>query len=219
MPRRSRARDNGAEVSKRTPRGRRKDPQVEEPSTPTREATGSMMPQDRLPMIGSSGSKPAAKPTMTTHQRPSQAARRKRTQTGQTSANLPQDSMTPWGGLSLSESSFTSIPPPPPAPLPTPLPPQLPRHLSGGVGVRSPAPSPPVTAPTEGSRAVRVRRRVPPQHRLPRAPRLPPLRPVTNLSFSRSFTFSFFELPLHQSPHSRAERVRDLMLLLRQIQY
>ncbi|XP_060930629.1 solute carrier family 26 member 6-like [Limanda limanda] len=70
-----------------------------------------------------------------------------------------------------------------------------------------------------GGRGVRARRRVLPQRRVPRPPRLPPLRPVTNLSFSRSFTFSFFELPLHQSPRCRAERVRNLMLLLRQIHY
>ncbi|KAG5837850.1 hypothetical protein ANANG_G00217400 [Anguilla anguilla] len=53
----------------------------------------------------------------------------------------------------------------------------------------------------------------------PPLPRLPPLRPVTNLSFSRSFTFSFFELPLHQSPRDRADRMRHVSLLLRQIQY
>ncbi|CAB1428073.1 unnamed protein product [Pleuronectes platessa] len=70
-----------------------------------------------------------------------------------------------------------------------------------------------------GGRGLRARRRVLPQRRVPRPPRLPPLRPVTNLSFSRSFTFSFFELPLHESPRCRAERVRNLMLLLRQIHY
>lgn len=63
------------------------------------------------------------------------------------------------------------------------------------------------------------RQRALPQHRGPRPPRLPPLRQVTNLSFSRSFTFSFFELPLHQSPRCRAERTKNVMLLLRQIHY
>lgn len=65
----------------------------------------------------------------------------------------------------------------------------------------------------EGSQ---VRRRGFPQRR---PPRLPPLHPVTNLSFSRSFTFSFFELPLHHSPRCRAERTRNLMLLLKQIHF
>lgn len=70
-----------------------------------------------------------------------------------------------------------------------------------------------------GGRGLQTRQRMLPQRRAPRPPRLPPLRPVTNLSFSRSFTFSFFELPLHQSPCCRAERIRNLMLLLRQIHY
>lgn len=50
-------------------------------------------------------------------------------------------------------------------------------------------------------------------------PHLPPLRSISNLSFSRSFTFSFFELPLHHSPRCRAERVRNLLLLWRQINF
>lgn len=65
----------------------------------------------------------------------------------------------------------------------------------------------------EGSQ---VRRRGLPQRR---PPRLPPLHPVTNLSFSRSFTFSFFELPLHHSSGCRAERTRNLVLLLKQIHF
>ncbi|XP_035991138.1 uncharacterized protein LOC118556119 [Fundulus heteroclitus] len=78
----------------------------------------------------------------------------------------------------------------------------VPKNNTGGVG-----------------RGLRARRRVIPQRRVPRPPRLPPLRPITNLSFSRSFTFSFFELPLHHSPHCRAERVRNLFQLLKQIHY
>ncbi|XP_028438417.1 formin-like protein 3 [Perca flavescens] len=146
--------------------------------------------------------------------------------------------MTPWGGLALSESSFTSIPPPPP-PRPPPLPPPPPpapqptpstpyrgrqnedEEVSSS-SFNSEAPSPPGAVPRDsvggGGRGLR-RRRLLPQRRVPRPPRLPPLRPVTNLSFSRSFTFSFFELPLHQSPRCRAERIRNLMLLLRQIHY
>ncbi|MBN3317383.1 S26A6 protein, partial [Atractosteus spatula] len=42
-------------------------------------------------------------------------------------------------------------------------------------------------------------RKTPVRRKTPRAARLPPLRAVTVLSFSRSFTFSFFELPEHQS--------------------
>ncbi|CAL8368874.1 unnamed protein product [Lota lota] len=64
------------------------------------------------------------------------------------------------------------------------------------------------------TRELRARRRP-----VPRMPRLPPLRPITSLSFTRSFTFSFFELPVHQTASCRAERVRHVMLLLRQMQY
>ncbi|XP_038579531.1 uncharacterized protein LOC119906088 [Micropterus salmoides] len=136
--------------------------------------------------------------------------------------------MAPWGGLGLSESSFTSIPPPPPppAPQPTPSTPCRGRHNKdeevSSFNFEVPSSSP-VAVPQDsvgrGGSRLRERRRVLPQRRVPRPPRLPPLRPVTNLSFSRSFTFSFFELPLHQSPCCRVERIRNLMLLLRQIHY
>ncbi|XP_029290941.1 LOW QUALITY PROTEIN: WD repeat-containing protein 6-like [Cottoperca gobio] len=162
---------------------------------------------------------------------------------GPSSILVSDTTMTPWGGLALSESSFTSIPPPPP-PRPPPLlpPPPLPpapqptpstlyrgrqnedKEVSSS-SFNSEAPSPPGAVPQDSVaaagavRGLRARRRLLPQSRVPRPPRLPPLRPVTNLSFSRSFTFSFFELPLHQSPRCRAERIRNLMLLLRQIHY
>ncbi|KAF3696654.1 hypothetical protein EXN66_Car012332 [Channa argus] len=146
--------------------------------------------------------------------------------------------MTPWGALVLSESSFTSILPPTPArPLLAP-PPPTPQHTpsthflgsqSEEDGAASSSsfnckiPSPPLPSLHDSAvgrgRELRARRRVLPQHRVPRLPRLPPLHPVTNLSFSRSFTFSFFELPLHQSPHCRAERIRNLMSLLRQMHF
>ncbi|CAL8238174.1 unnamed protein product, partial [Merluccius merluccius] len=156
--------------------------------------------------------------------------------------------ITPWGGLSLSESSFTSIPPPPPPPAPPPPPPPPPPPTPAHPHLRPPAPPPQPAAPTSrrgrrvaggevsGSnpcspstvhrisaqmespgreaRELRARRRP-----VPRMPRLPPLRPISNLSFTRSFTFSFFQLPVHQAAGCRAERVRHLMLLLRQMQY
>ncbi|KAM3877128.1 tRNA (34-2'-O)-methyltransferase regulator WDR6 [Diretmus argenteus] len=161
-------------------------------------------------------------------QRPHQVGRRKRgqQQPGRSAALLSDTTMTPWGGLSLSESSFTAIPPPPPppAPQPTPSTPYRGRRNAGrevgGSFPSSQTPHPPDTVHQEAAgRGLRVRRRVLSQRRVPRPPRLPPMRPVTNLSFSRSFTFSFFELPLHQSPRCRAERVKNLMLLLRRIHY
>ncbi|TNN64668.1 hypothetical protein EYF80_025075 [Liparis tanakae] len=185
--------------------------------------------------------------------RPHQVSQRKRSHQ-QTSSSAPSASahphpgppsilvsdttMTPWGGLALSESSFASIPPPPPPrapPLPPPPPPPQPTPSTphherlneeeevSSSSFNSETPSPPGAVPQDsaggGVRGLRARRRSMAQRRVPRPPRLPPLRPVTNLSFSRSFTFSFFELPLHQSPRCRAERVRNLLLLLRQIHY
>ncbi|KAG9340302.1 hypothetical protein JZ751_021749 [Albula glossodonta] len=144
-----------------------------------------------------------------------QTGRKKRAPPALISTAHP-DTMTPWGGLSLSESSFTSIPPPPPAV--TSAPSSHSAHVpQAEVRVLSHAPSPPPVPLQDSEKASRSRRRPLPPRRPPRAPRLPPLRPVTNLSFSRSFTFSFFELPLHQSPRCRADRMRHLTLLLRQI--
>ncbi|KAK1898920.1 Immunoglobulin A1 protease [Dissostichus eleginoides] len=148
------------------------------------------MSRERLPLIGSSGSRTtAAKPPLSSPAlpRPHQANHRKRSQQqtssssshphpGPSSILVSDTTMTPWG---------------------------VPQDSATGGGVRG----------------LRARRRLLPQRRLPRPPRLAPLRPVTNLSFSRSFTFSFFELPLHQLPRCRAERIRNLMLLLKQIHY
>ncbi|KAM7404422.1 hypothetical protein PAMP_011767 [Pampus punctatissimus] len=204
------------------------------------------MSRERLPLIGSSGSKTTAKTPLSSpalHQHTRQKRSQQQTSSsssfqphpGPSSILLSDPTMTPWGGLAHSESSFTSIPPlppprppqppPPPAPQPTPSTPYRGRQKEDVEvsSINSRAPSSPVAVPQDsagrGGRELRVRRRVLPQDRVPRPPRLPPLRPITNLSFSRSFTFSFFELPLHQSPRCRAERIRNLMLLLRQIHY
>ncbi|CAJ1055476.1 formin-like protein 3 [Xyrichtys novacula] len=205
-----------------------------------------MMSRQQLPHIGSSRRKTTAKPPLPSPalRRPHQANSRKRSQpqmslssshpnTGPTSVPLSDTTMTPWGGLALSESSLTLIPPPPrpipppppPAPQPTPSTPYQGRESEddSSSSFKSEVPSSPAVIPKDHpdgeGRGLRSRRRVLPQRpqRVPRPPRLPPLRPITNLSFSRSFTFSFFELPLHQSPRHRAERIRNLMLLLRQI--
>nr|XP_046253642.1 wiskott-Aldrich syndrome protein homolog 1 [Scatophagus argus] len=197
------------------------------------------MSRERLPLIGSSGSKATAKPPLSSHLAKHQKRSQHQTSSsssshphpGPSSMLLSDTTMTPWVGLALSESSFTSIPPPPPppppAPRPTPSTPYRGRQNKdekvSSSSLNSEVPSPPVAVPQDGAegggRGLPARRRVLPQNRVPRPPRLPPLRPVTNLSFSRSFTFSFFELPLHQSPRCRAERIRNLMLLLRQIHY
>ncbi|KAK6480856.1 hypothetical protein HHUSO_G18661, partial [Huso huso] len=120
-------------------------------------------------------------------QRPSQARRRK-------CVPVLSVEMSPWGGPSLSESSFTTIPP---------------REEREKDRV------PPAGQDT-GSRG-RAPRKPPLRPRLHTA-RLPHLRSVSNLSFSRSFTFSFFELPEHQTLQHRLERQREVHLLLRELQ-
>ncbi|KAJ8265907.1 hypothetical protein COCON_G00150060 [Conger conger] len=183
--------------------------------------SGPVMSQDRLPPIGSSGRTAVIKPTQSVLQRLPQAGRRKRAPPALASTGHP-DTMTPWGGLSLSESSFTSIPPPPPAPPapPAPPPPHAPPSPCKEVIVESHATSPTASPLQDPKKVSRAGRRKPlPQRHPARGPRLLALRPVTQLSFSRSFTFSFFQLPLHQSPLCRADRMRHLSLLLHQIHY
>ncbi|XP_013857087.1 wiskott-Aldrich syndrome protein homolog 1 [Austrofundulus limnaeus] len=151
---------------------------------------------------------------------------------------LSDTTITPWGGLAHVESSFTTIPPAPPPPRPPPLPPSPPavppptpvsprgkqeddeENLSFSSEIPSPFPAVCQKSSVGGvSRDLRMKRRVLPPHTLPRPPRLPPLHPISSQSFSRSFTFSFFELPLQYSPHCRAVRVRNLLLRLKQIHY
>ncbi|XP_016136611.1 proline-rich receptor-like protein kinase PERK9 [Sinocyclocheilus grahami] len=164
------------------------------------------MSKDRLPLIGSSSNKTAARPTLSTPQHPPQAETRKRSHPPISS--VAPDSMSPWQGFSHSESSFTSFPPPL-SPLPL-------AYSKPTIAPDPPPPPPPPqiknTEPENGQSARVKRKPLPPRHP-PRPPHLPPLRQVTNLSFSRSFTFSFFELPVHQSARSRAERLRDLTVL------
>lgn len=191
------------------------------------------MPRQRLPHIGSSGNK-TVKPPISSAQRPHQSRGRKRSQP-QSSALVSDSTMTPWGGLQLSESSFTTIspprppsapPPPPPVPQPTPTSPyqakQQQTSSTSTINSNGLTPSPETAPEGTGGGVVHSfhsKRRPLPQRRVARPPRLPPLRQVTNLSFSRSFTFSFFELPLYQSPHCRAERTRNLLLLLKKVHY
>uniref|UniRef100_A0AAV2LXU8 Uncharacterized protein n=1 Tax=Knipowitschia caucasica TaxID=637954 RepID=A0AAV2LXU8_KNICA len=174
-------------------------------------------------------SKPAAA------QRPPQARTHKRTEAPQPPTLVCDSNMAPWGGLDLSESSFTSLsplrppsipPPPPPVPHSTPASPhrtktQIRNISTSTITSTMSSPSLAQAAPDTGGagRGLRSKRRPLPQRRAPRPPRLPPLRQVSNLSFSRSFTFSFFELPLHQSPRCRAERTKSLLLLIKQVHF
>ncbi|XP_053234392.1 uncharacterized protein LOC128408537 isoform X2 [Podarcis raffonei] len=48
--------------------------------------------------------------------------------------------------------------------------------------------------------------------------KLPPVPSITNLNFSRNFTFSFFELPPHQGPQYWLQRQQLIRLLMKQLQ-
>ncbi|KAJ8257222.1 hypothetical protein GJAV_G00183220 [Gymnothorax javanicus] len=162
-----------------------------------------VMSRARLPLIGSSDQTPG-KPIQPGLQRPPQARRRKGAPPAWTGS---PDAMAPWAGSSLSESSFPCIPAltAPPALPHAPLP-------------HSPSPAAHMLQALE-TVSWAGRHRPLPLRRPPGTPRLPPLHPVTNLSFTRSFTFSFFQLPQHLTPRGRADRARRVSLLLRQIQY
>ncbi|XP_014887896.1 uncharacterized protein LOC106947416 [Poecilia latipinna] len=205
-----------------------------------------MMPRKRMPLIGSSGSRTGPPPFNSTalHQ-PRLTNRKKPNRQPQTlsssqhhpgpSSILLSDNVTPWGGLAHSESSFTITPPAitPTRPPSNPPGPQLTvadpheeeeeNDECSCSGFSSEISSPCLLVPRKNTggvgRRLQARSRVVPQCQVPRLPRLPPLNPITELSFSRSFTFSFFELPLHHSPHCRAERARNLFQLLKQIHY
>ncbi|XP_051949667.1 uncharacterized protein LOC127620558 [Xyrauchen texanus] len=167
----------------------------------------------RLPLIGSSGNRTTARPALSTPKHPLQAETRKCGHPPISSAALT-DSMAPWEGSSHSESSFTSFQTPispfsaahtMPITTQEPHPPPLPSQIKN-------------TQPENGQSARVKHKPLPPRYPT-RPPCLPPLRQVTNLSFSLSFTFSFFELPVHQSARRREERLRDLTVLLKEFQY
>ncbi|KAM9475263.1 uncharacterized protein Hap1MRO34_011099 isoform 1-T1 [Clarias gariepinus] len=175
---------------------------------------------ERLPSIGSLQTRATEKSVT-----PAQAGKRKHVQPPITTA-LQNSFMAPWEGSSNSESSFTSIPsvsshPSDLSPLPSPPPPPRPPALNkSSENSKSPNPPPAIRASKPSSQqSVSVKRRLLPLRGSSRPPHLPPLRKVTNLSFSRSFTFSFFELPWHQSLQNRADRLKEIVVILRKIQY
>ncbi|TRY66849.1 hypothetical protein DNTS_033022 [Danionella cerebrum] len=171
-----------------------------------------VMEKARLPLIGSSSGRSAVLLELKGMPTPQHPAEDTRQSSHHPSSSGPPDSMAPWEGSSHSESSFSDFPPPF-SPIPV-------AHLKP-IAAPDPLlpPQPPPKTQPESSHSARVKRKSLPPRQPPRPPRLPPLRQVTNLSFSRSFTFSFFELPVHQSARSRAERLKDLTVLLKQFHY
>ncbi|XP_026989851.1 uncharacterized protein LOC113634860 [Tachysurus fulvidraco] len=160
---------------------------------------------EKLPLIGSSDTRATVITT--------RAGKRKRAQPPISTA-LRNSFMAPWEGS--SNSSCTSIPsalPPASSPSSRPPPPITPSETS-----KNP-PQAIRNTDHDIQQSACVKRRLLPLRGSSRPSRLPPLRQVTNLSFSRSFTFSFFELPWHQSVQNRADRFKELVVLLRKIHY
>nr|XP_049609005.1 uncharacterized protein LOC125988175 isoform X1 [Syngnathus scovelli] len=172
------------------------------------------MPRERLLLIGSSGNK-TVKPHLPSRT-PQRMKRRKHSHQERPSDHggqlplLSDSTVTPWRALLLSDSSFSSI-----HVAPSPKPPPSTPHL----GNHNEELTLSFSSSDEGCKELITQQKMWTQSVTPRPTRLPPMRPITNLSFSRSFTFSFFELPLHQSPRWRSERMKNLMQLLRQTHY
>nr|XP_014353124.1 PREDICTED: uncharacterized protein LOC106706539 [Latimeria chalumnae] len=150
--------------------------------------------------------------------------------------------MTPWLKASASECSFTPFPSPvfpsphhcaaspsgfPNAPLKRSV--RIPkkeaemlksqdRLANGGVGSAAQSAS-----QSSGDKRALVKREAGKRQGRPRGrsrwTKLPPVRSVTNLSFSRSFTFSFFELPEHQSQQQSLQRQRAIFLTMKELQH
>ncbi|XP_071984448.1 uncharacterized protein [Engystomops pustulosus] len=137
---------------------------------------------------------------------------------------LPGD-MTPWVRASPSETSLTcllhSIP------SPKTLPDNMadnPPSQRETTHKESPKVTPPEQTPSKdkangrgkpkGRTGVTKRRSLHKLHNI----KLPPVPAVTELNFSRNFSFSFFELPQHQSPQHWLQRQKYVYMVMRQVQ-
>lgn len=136
--------------------------------------------------------------------------------------------MTPWVKASPSESSLTALMQILPSP-PTPLDnmadrrhgQRAPKNAANKVswGPQAPEEQPLKEKPHNRAKqkartGVTKRRTVNKFHSI----KLPPVPAVTELSFSRNFSFSFFELPQHLSPQHWLQRQKTVYVLMRQLQ-
>ncbi|XP_063794918.1 uncharacterized protein LOC134957124 [Pseudophryne corroboree] len=139
--------------------------------------------------------------------------------------------MTPWVGASPSETSLTALLRSIPSPRtcfvnmadhsqgqrdPQPA---IKRQDSGDQPVPLPEQQPlrdktSSRAKQRGRTGVTKRRPLSKFHTM----KLPPVPAVTELSFSRNFSFSFFELPEHQSPQHWLQRQRSVYMLMRRLE-
>ncbi|XP_073431199.1 uncharacterized protein [Dendrobates tinctorius] len=135
--------------------------------------------------------------------------------------------MTPWVRASPSETSLTcllhSIPSPKTCPDNMANCPQSQKE-SANKDNWSPKASPSEQPPSKdkgngraklrGRNGVTKRRSFNKFHNI----KLPPVPAVTELNFSRNFSFSFFELPQHQGPQHWLQRQKHVYMVMRQLQ-
>ncbi|XP_077134510.1 uncharacterized protein LOC143788605 [Ranitomeya variabilis] len=135
--------------------------------------------------------------------------------------------MSPWVRASPSETSLTcllhSIPSPKTCPDNMAECPQSQRESANKDNwspKASPSEEPPYKdkgngrAKLRGRNGVTKRRSFNKFHHL----KLPPVPAVTELNFSRNFSFSFFELPQHQGPQHWLQRQKYVYMVMRQLQ-
>ncbi|KAM4652887.1 uncharacterized protein O3C94_015095 [Discoglossus pictus] len=135
--------------------------------------------------------------------------------------------MTPWVRPSPSESSLTTLL------CSVPSPRTCAGNLDPPQSPHNPAPTQAICSSSRTAQSTLLRENNPsrakPRSRAGLTKRwslrkfhsikLPPVPTVTELSFSRNFSFSFFELPEHQTPHQWLQRQRGVYMMMRQLQY
>ncbi|KAG9483452.1 uncharacterized protein [Eleutherodactylus coqui] len=131
--------------------------------------------------------------------------------------------MTPWVRASPSETSLTcllrSIPPP--KMVSDNMADTQQSEMEGSWNLKAnPSDQPPSKDKTNGRAKLKGRTGVTKRrssnkfHNL----KLPPVPAVTELNFSRNFSFSFFELPQHQNLQNWIQRQKYIYMLMRQLQ-
>ncbi|KAJ6668167.1 hypothetical protein lerEdw1_015544 [Lerista edwardsae] len=172
-----------------------------------------------LPQISKGGNKDSEKPAQKWPRLPACSCRARGAPPG-------NEDVTPWSGPSQSEASFHAFFRPVVSFLHS-----VPFSAAGAPGPCSfsPAPGEAALDPAgertrkaqlpRGQARQKGRSRAPPQRFRSKwqGVTLPPLPTISNLSFSRNFTFSFFELPPHQHRQHRVQRQQLICLLMKQL--
>ncbi|OCT85859.1 uncharacterized protein LOC121403124 isoform X2 [Xenopus laevis] len=136
--------------------------------------------------------------------------------------------ITPWVSQSPSESSLSaflsSIPSLRACSDNITDPPQRDLGAKSNLHTDASSPQTPISAQTSGEKDARRPKQRPRTNVIKRrlqnkihGTRLPPVPPVSELSFSRNFSFSFFELPQYQSPQHWLQRQKTVYVVMRQL--